>query len=173
MDMRLAVGSGASTLMLLLAGCTNGSSGLGESADCIGLTFELTKAEQPAAGLAGVRGGMCLPKEWAEGEVVTDFAKQDGTVWLASGDCTMFTARVWRSEDDGEVWQETGRLGTGLHCSAGSKMELDVQDEDTAEVAVTTGAVVETVTFGTENAGQSWKQIRVRCLNSDDPKACG
>jgi hypothetical protein len=116
---------------------------------------------------------MCLPKGWADGEVAADFAVRDGTAWLASGDCTMFTARVSRSEDDGEVWEQTGRLGTGLHCSAGSKMELSVEDGDTAEVAMTHGAVVETVTLRTENAGKSWRQIRVRCLNSDDPKACG
>ena len=52
-------------------------------------------------------------------------------------------------------------------------MELSVEDEDSAEVAVTNGAVVETVTLRTENAGKSWKQIRLRCLNSGDPKACG
>ena len=112
MGMQRTVGIAASALILLLAGCNGGSSGLGESADCIGLTFEFTKTKQPAAAVAA-SDAVCLPKNWGEGEVATDFAEQDGTAWLASGDCTMFTARVWRTGDDGEVWQQTGRLGTG------------------------------------------------------------
>ena len=172
MVMRRALGTGGSVLTLLLAGCTGSSSGLGPSADCMALTPELTKTKRPAAAVAASEG-MCLPKEWSEDEVAADFAEEDGTAWLVSGDCVMATGRVGRSEDGGEAWEETGRRGAALHCSAGSKMELTVEDEDTAEVAVTNGAVIQTVTLRTENAGKSWKQIRVRCLNSDDPKACG
>lgn len=172
MGMRPGLGIGGGVLVLLLAGCTGGGSGLGPSADCKALTPELVKTKRPAASVAASEG-MCLPKDWSQDEVAADFAEQDGTAWLVSGDCVMATGRVWRSEDGGESWDETGRLGAALHCSAGSKMELTVEDEDTAEVAVTNGAVIVTVTLRTENAGKSWKQISVRCLNSDDPKACG
>ena len=172
MGMRRALGIGGSVLTLVLAGCTGSSSGLGPSADCMALTPELTKTKRPAAAAAASEG-MCRPKDWTESEVAADFEVEDGTVWLASGDCVMFGGRVWRSEDDGQLWEETGRLGTGLHCSAGSKMELTVTDEDTAEVAVTNGALIQTLTLRTENAGKSWKRVGLRCLNSDDPKACG
>lgn len=152
-----------------LGACTSSST---DSADCTALTPELIRTERPAADVTASEG-MCRPQDWTEDEVAADLLDEDGTTWLASGDCVMGLARVWRSEDGGEVWQETGRLGVGLHCSAGSTMELFVEDEDSAELAVTNGAVIETVTLRTEDAGKSWTRIRVRCLHSDDPKACG
>lgn len=138
---------------------------------CSDLANEMTKARRPRPDVASA-AGMCRPPGWTSAEYAADIAVVGDVVWLASADCGE-ASRIWRSADRGRTWWQTGDLHGRMHCSAGSTIELNARDGRHAQAALTNVALIETTTMETNDGGRSWARVGLRCLNSDDPGACG